>query len=212
MNAPAVLELFSFNLGDWLMRGLAVIGAAALGGLLCGAIVQLAARGTTTRKAPPSVVRVIRILGAITCGILVAYLLFHAGGPGGGGSGSGGGKDAGIGPYAENRGKDTNPSQLQPKSTEAARDGTALRIDVVVGSIADGRHYRVDGEDKPRTLKEVESLITERAKKEPPAKEMAIVLYKDSPAEDTPIVRNLVDLAYLHHLTPNISKPNEKGP
>jgi hypothetical protein len=194
------------------LRGLAVIGAAALGGFLAGLIVQLAARSTTTRKAPPSVVRVMRILGAITCGVLVAFLLFHAGGPGGGGSGSGGGKYSGIGPYSVDRGKDGVKNREDTKSTEASRDGASLRIEVVVGSVVERRHYRVEGEDKPRTLKEVESLITERLKNEPPLKEMAIVLYKDSPAEDTPIVRNLVDLAYLHRLTPNLSKPNEKGP
>jgi hypothetical protein len=203
MNPSGMLEY-------WVLRGLSVIGAAALGGFLAGFIVQLAARSTTTRKAPPSVVRLMRVLGAITCGIVVAYLLFHGWGPGGGGSGSGGGKDSGVGPYSENRGKDAATRQEQPKSTEAAHDGTSLRIEVVVGSVAEGRHYRVDGEDKSRTLKEVESVLIDRLRKEPPMKEIAIVLYQDSPAEDTPIVRNLVDLAYLHHLTPNISKPNEK--
>jgi hypothetical protein len=202
----------SFMLEYWVLRGLAVIGAAALGGFLAGLIVQLVARSTTTRKAPPSVVRVMRLLGAVTSGILVAYLLFHAGGPGGGGSGSGGGKESGIGSYSENRGKDAAPSKESPRGILGPQEKTSLRIEVVVGSVAEGRHYRVEGDDKTHTLKELEPLISERLKQQPALKEIAIVLYKDSPAEDTPIVRNLVDLAYLHHLTPNISKPNENRP
>src|SRR5260370_15959110 len=91
----ALLGLFT-NLGEWLMRGLAIVGAVAVGGFGAGLIVQIAARLTSTKPAPRGVVRLVRLLGAIT-GLVVALSLFPTGGPGGGGSGEGGGKDAGQG-------------------------------------------------------------------------------------------------------------------
>ena len=57
----------------------------------------LCAPQSAARKAPPSVVRLMRILGAITVGILVAFLLFRGFGGGGSGWGGGGGRAMGFG-------------------------------------------------------------------------------------------------------------------
>ena len=206
MIAAALLFGPYGNLGDWLMRGLAVIGAAALGGFGAGLIVQLAARLTTTRQAPRPIVRLMRILGAITCGLLVAFALFHAGGPGGGGSGSGGGKDAGKGEYTVNTGKDTPP---QPKGSN---DPAAEQRVVVVRGGNDGRHYRIDGDKEPRTLDEVRALIAQRREQKPPPEKLVIVLYKDSPDQNTPIVEKLKELAKDNGLTPEISLPEGNAP
>src|SRR5437016_14140326 len=96
------------GLSDWLMRGLAIVGAVAVGGFGAGLIVQLAARLLSTKPAPRGVVRIVRILGAIT-GLVIALYLFPGSGPGGGGSGRGGGKDSGEGEYATSRDKDAKP-------------------------------------------------------------------------------------------------------
>ena len=207
MIAAALLFSPYGNLGDWLLRGLAVIGAAALGGFGAGLIVQLAARLTTTRHAPRSIVRLMRILGAITCGLLVAFALFHAGGPGGGGSGSGGGKDAGQGEYPVNVGKDVPPAPPKGIANPAAE----LRIVVVRGS-DDGRHYRIEGQGEPRTLEEVRALIAQRREQKSPLEKLEIVLYEDSPDQNTRIVQQLEELAKDSGLTPKISKPKGKVP
>jgi hypothetical protein len=208
MTAASLLFGPYGNLGDWLMRGLAVIGAAALGGIGAGLIVQLAARLTTTQQAPRPIVRLMRILGAITCGLLVAFALFHAGGPGGGGSGSGGGQDAGQGEHTVNTGKDTPPKEL-PKS-EMPAGLTELRIVVVQGM--DGRHYRIEGNAQAYTLKEVQAQITQRRAQQPPLEKLEIVLYEDSPDQNTRIVQQLKELAQDNGLTPKISEPNGKVP
>jgi hypothetical protein len=199
------------NLGDWLLRGLAVLGAAALGGFLAGLIVQISARMTTTKKAPPAIVRLMRVLGAITLGLLAAFALFHAGGPGGGGSGQGGGKDSGKGPYTGNLAKDAAPKE-QTKSLVTANPATSLRIIVLGAGSADGRHYRVDDENQPLTLDQLRSRLTRRLADQPPLEKLVIVLYENSPDQDTQVVRNLKSLALDHHLTPEISEPQGKIP
>jgi len=204
-----LLFLPSGNLGDWLMRGLAVVGAAALGGFGAGLILQLSARLTTTRPAPRPVLRLVRILGAIACGLLVATLLFHAGGPGGGGSGTGGGKDSAKGEYVANLAKDAAPPKERAKSDMPANQ-SELRI--VVLARTDGRNYRVEGDPHARTLDEVEALVKERRAQQPPLRNLVIVVYQDSPSHDHPIVEKLKELAKSSGLTPEISLPEGQVP
>jgi hypothetical protein len=199
----------SGNLTDWLLRGLAVIGAAALGGLGAGLIVQLSARLTTTRPAPRPVLRLVRILGAIAFGLLVATLLFHAGGPGGGGSGTGGGKDAGKGPYAVNRDKDAAPPKEKTENTVPGST-TALRIVVVPST--DGHCYRIDGEGPAQTFGEVKALVAFHRAQATPLEKLVIVLYEDSPDQGTPIVHQLKTLAQDHGLTREIVEQKGKVP
>src|SRR5262245_32330217 len=127
----ALLGLFT-NLGDWLMRGLAVVGAAAVGGLLAGLIVQLAARLTTTKGAPRRLVQIMRVLGVIT-GLAVAMYLFPGSGPGGGGTGSEGGKDAGRGKHAISEGKESPPPEERREANDSAPPSSSLRILVIAG-------------------------------------------------------------------------------
>ena len=185
MIEASLMFLPSGNLGDWLLRGLAVVGAAALGGFGAGLILQIATRLTTTRQVPRPVLRLIRILGAITCGLLVAFALFHAGGPGGGGSGSGGGKDAGQGLHDTSAGKDTPPPQPKGSTPPAAE------LRVVVLNRMDGRNYRVEGDAEAHTLDEVQALVKQRKSQKPPLQKLVIVLYKDSPSHDHLMVERL---------------------
>jgi hypothetical protein len=204
-----LLVLPSGNLGDWLLRGLAVIGAAALGGFGSGLTLQMSARLMTARQTPRPVLRLTRIGGAITSGLLVAMALFRGGGPGGGGSGEGGGKDAGKGPHAVSRDKDTAPAKEQPKNTLPA-SLTSLRI-VVVPS-ADGHSYRIDGQEPAQTFDEVKALVAFRRAQATPLEKLVIVLYEDSPDQGTPIVQKLKSLAQDNGLTPEVSEPKGKIP
>jgi hypothetical protein len=207
------LNLFdSASLGDWLMPVLAVIGAAAVGGIGVGLIIQISARLLTAKKAPPRLVQVMRVLGAITVGLLVAMILFRSGGPGGGGSGSGGGKDSGKGPMSEDLGKDTAKTKDDSKTKSPTSAAATLRIEVVGSAAGERRHYHVKGDDRPHTLDEVRALLAARLKQQPPLEKVVIVLYENSPDKDTQIVRSLVDLARDNRLTPDISEPQGKAP
>jgi len=208
MIAVPLLFLPSDNLGDWLMRGLAVIGAAALGGFGAGLIVQISARLTTTRQVPRPVLRIIRLLGAITCGLLVAYALFHSGGPGGGGSGEGGGKDAGKGQYLINQSKDVSPKDT-PNDTYPA-EMKSMRITVVPAK--DGRYYRIGDEKQALTFAEVKDRVAFRRAQAMPFERLIIVLYEDSPDRNTPVVQQVKTLAQDNNLTPEISEPKGKVP
>jgi len=203
------LFLPSGDLGDWLLRGLAVIGAAALGGFGAGLVVQISARLTTTRQAPRPVLRLIRILGAIACGLLVAFALFHAGGPGGGGSGTGGGKDAGKGPYATSSGKDALPAKEQPKIGTPA---SPRSMRVVVVPSTDGHYYRIDEQGAAQTFDQVKEVVAFRRALATPLEKLIIVLYENSPDQATLVVQQLKTLAQDNGLTPEISEPKGKIP
>ena len=209
MIGALLLFLPSGNLGDWLMRGLAVVGAAALGGFGSGLILQLSARLTTTRPAPRPAVRLVRILGAIACGLLVAFALFHAGGPGGGGSGEGGGKDAGKGPYDTSAGKDSPPAKEKPKDSPSPNPKS---IQIVVVPSTNGRYYRIDDQSAAHTFEEVKDIIASRRALATPLEKVVIVVYEDSPDQGTPIVQQLKTLVQDNGLTPQISEPKGKIP
>jgi len=208
MIAVPLLLLPTANLGDWLLRGLAVIGAAALGGFGAGLIVQISARLTTTRQVPRPVLRIIRLLGAITCGLLVAYALFHSGGPGGGGSGEGGGKDAGKGPRPINEAKDT-ATKVQPRDSYPAE---LKSMSITVVPAKDGRNYRIGDEKKALTFAEVKERVAIRRAQTMPFEKLIVVIYKNSPDLNTQIVQQLKTLAQDNSLTPEISEPNENAP
>ena len=208
MIAVALPILPGDNLGDWLLRGLAVIGAAAVGGFGAGLIVQISARLTTTRQVPRPVLRLIRLLGAITCGLLAAYALFHSGGPGGGGSGEGGGKDAGKGLHLINESKDVAPKD-KPKDTYPA-ELKSMQITVLPSK--DGRYYRIGDEKQALTFAEVKERVAFRRAQAMPFERLIIVVYEDSPDQNTPIVQQLKTLAQDNSVTPEISEPKGKAP
>jgi hypothetical protein len=209
MIGALLLFLPSGNLGDWLMRGLAVVGAAALGGFGAGLILQIATRLTTTRQVPRPVLRLIRILGGITGGLLVAFALFHAGGPGGGGSGSGGGKDSGQGPYDTSAGKDTPLVKEKPKDSPPPSP-RSMRVVVIPGT--DGHCYRIDDQAVAHTFDEIKKIIAFRRALATPLEKVTIVIYADSPDQGTPIVRQLKTLVQDNQLTPVIEEQKGKIP
>ncbi|HZT80190.1 MAG TPA: hypothetical protein VFA26_08210, partial [Gemmataceae bacterium] len=136
-------------LGDWLLRGLAVVGAAALGGFLAGLILQVGAKALAAQTVPKKILQPVRVVGAILVGVLVGYILFH-GGPGGGGPG-GGWPFGGGGQEGEGRGKEEPPKETVVRKDEAKRDGgekpgPALTVEVLGDERARGdRIYRVEG-------------------------------------------------------------------
>lgn len=183
---------------------LAIIGGGALGGLLVGALAQLLSRGLTAQRLPRWPLNIIRLLGAVAAGWLVALWVF---GGGGGGLGGPGGPGLGAGSGTEN-GK--RPKEERPKTTPGDREplpaSAVLRVEVL-GDPAlqkitgikttdpkfDRTHrYRIEsGGPKLLTRQEVEERITPDRKPRSPYRRVEIILYKDSPGPNSDDVTKL---------------------
>ncbi len=191
---------------DGVIKLLAVAGGALIGGLLVGLLTGAAVRGLTARKMAPWARNIMRLLGAVAGGWLVALWLlagggWEIGGPGGLGIGSGSGR----GPSTQrHEARDTSPSTRSLAATgENARFEESLRIEVLgpapLRKLAGGkepnlqRPYRVEGQ--MMSLAEIKDLIRKRRLQEPPLRHVVLVLYNDSPARDRPVVYDLADWA-----------------
>jgi hypothetical protein len=208
-----------------LVKGLAVLGGAALGGLLAGLLVQLVVRLTTTKSMPRLPLQIIRVLGAIAAGFVVYLFLF---GPGGGGFGGPGGWGLGGGNggngTATGRSTEQGPSTDRaastgksepPSDTAKSRptEGSTVRVELLSGGRVRGeRWYRVEGRAEPLTLAELRDALRAQLKATPPLEKIVIVIYKDSPDVSTFPVRELKELAADLRLTPVIELPGRDAP
>lgn len=188
------------------VKVLAILGGAVVGALVVGFLTGLAVRGLTTRKMPLWARNVMRILGAVVGGWLVALWLFGGGGPGVGGTGGLGlGSGSGKGPTTEKgSGSGTSPTtHKRPGDT----DGASLRVEVLgpdpLRKLAGGKQpdlnqcYRVEAPEGPRllTFERLKTFINERKMQPPPLRRLTVVLYKDSPVENRPVVTKLTEWA-----------------
>ena len=199
-------------LGRMLVNVLAVAGSVFLGGLLTGLAVQLMVRGMTLSRVPRWILWVLRVLGGVAAGLLIYTILFRAGAGGGlggvwGFGSPGSGQDhAGAGEGTAATGKETSPpaeTARENGSTAPARTAT-LRVEVLGlwhgKPIEDGRVYRVEGEEERHSLAEIERLIEERKQGPPPLREIDVVITRTSPAQDKPLVQDLVSWAQRNGL------------
>jgi hypothetical protein len=207
-QAPAGSEAF----GRILVNALAVAGAAFLGGLLTGVAVQLMVRGVTLSRVPRWILWALRVLGGVAAGLLVYTLLFRTGLGGGlggiwgfGTPGSGQGHaGTGEGTVATTRETSPAPDTARADRSTAPAGVGALRIEVLGlwngKPIDDGRVYRVEGEEERHDLAGVERLIEERKQAPSPLREIDVVITRDSPAQDKPLVQDLVSWAQRNGL------------
>lgn len=207
------------NLGQFLLRALAVAGGALVGGLLVGLLTQLLCRLLTARKVPPSALRFVRVLGGAVFGVLVALWVFGSGSGSGWGFGGGGGPGPGNG--GEHSGKDQPPKDQpstdrpQPADRPPTKDGepvpkpTALQIEVLAGTgpQPQGRYYKVEGEREPKTLEEIATMLPALQKQNPALEKVVVVLYESSPDRDTAVVQGLLRVVKDNHLTHDVSSP-----
>jgi hypothetical protein len=200
MNNTTCLALSPTGLGG-VEKILAIAGGAALGALLLGFLTQLLCRALTTRKVPRGPLFLIRLLGAVVCGWLVALWVFGGGGgglggPGGSGLGAGAGK--GTQQAANDAEKNKGAGQEPDESSAVLRVevlGDAALKRVAAGKPVDpSRRYRVEGKEGLLTLAEVEQFIQQR-RTNAGLRRLGVILYNDSPAWDVPYVRELVKWA-----------------
>lgn len=186
---------------DVVVRILAVVGGGVGGGLGLGLLAQLLMRAMTIRKPPRWCVLVIRLLGGVICGWLVALWLFGGGGPGIGGTG-GWGLGAGAGKGDSERATEPAKKDGDGNRRDGAKQTPAdemLRIEVLgraplsESDIRAERWYRIEKADGPRllTFAEVKEAVEKRQQEQPPLSRIEIVLYKDSPDQRVSIVSRL---------------------
>ena len=194
------------SVGQVAIRVLAVAGAAFLGGLLVGFLTNVLAKALTAKALPRPALIFLRLLGAAVAGVLAAMLLFHSGiGDGwgwGGGGGPGPGKGTGGEQVKHEKDKETDAVKPPVQNGEPIDQKKVLRIEVL--SRPDERRYRVEGGQLLLTREEVGKLLDERRKGTPALEKVVVVLYKNSPDQDTSVVKDLVRTVELKELAPDI--------
>ncbi|HEY1860058.1 MAG TPA: hypothetical protein VGG61_06875 [Gemmataceae bacterium] len=210
---PSVNEL-----GEWVLRGLAVAGGATVGGFGTGLLTQLIARLTVARPLPRPALNVLRLLGAFAAGLLVWMWVFGSGGPGFGFGGGGlglGGRETGTGGTGSGASTESRKELPQNNGTDPTAGPAVLRIEVL-GDRPDerARFYRLDaGDPNARlTLDEIRAKIRDRKAQSPPLEKLVIVLYLDSPDKEKKQVRDLQELALDFKLRPILDAMDRKAP
>jgi hypothetical protein len=186
---------------------LAVLGGVLVGGGLAGFLTGLMVRVTTTKPMPLWPKRVVRVTGGIIGGWIVASL-FGWGGGGGfwpfGGGGPGGNGGPGTGPAPTSVPATPATSAKPPPPTAITTEN--LRIEVLgpepLAKIAGGtpdlkRCYRIETPQGKRlmTLEEVKDLLVQQVKREPPLRQITVIVYKDTSASNKAVVTDLTEWA-----------------
>jgi hypothetical protein len=203
------------NLGELVIRCLAVAGGAFGGALMSGGAVKAGTRLTLRRQVPPTALNGIRLLGGVALGLAVYLIAFGPGGDGFGFGGSGwfgsGGKGSEGGPAA--------PTPHASTSATTPQTGEVLRIEILGGERYKGetrphldrdrdRFYLVEGNPEPQTWNDVRQL-SERNERFKVVE--IVILQKGSVAEGHEAVRALKQLAGDHNLTVRVLKPASEG-
>lgn len=180
---------------------LAVVGGAVMGGLFVGLLTQLLTRAFTAQKLPRWSQLTVQLLGAVIGGWLVALWVLGGGGAGLGGAGGwglGSGPGAGQGEKIaeiskkDDREKD-NGSESKAPANESMRIEVLGRAALSESDLRAERWYRIEtGEGwRLRTFAEIKEAIKDRQHDNPPLRRIEIVLYKDSPDKQLPVVSQL---------------------
>ncbi|HTU20585.1 MAG TPA: hypothetical protein VMG10_21165 [Gemmataceae bacterium] len=179
----------------------AVIGGAVMGGLVVGLLAQLLMRAFTTQKLPRWPLLTVRLIGAVIGGWLVALWVLGGGGAGFGGAGGwglGSGPGQGDGQQTAEVGKQDGDDKKNGSETRTLAGGT-MRIEVLGNAalsesdIQVGRRYRIDTDREWQllTFAEIKDAIKKRQQEQPPLRRVEMVLYRDSPDKQLPVVSQL---------------------
>jgi hypothetical protein len=170
--------------GKLTQAGLAVIGAAVLGAIFVGFIVNFMTTLVFGKRLPPMMVRWVRILAALASGIAVGLIVFS----GTGGFGLGGG----YGPGDSGAGAPT-PVPAATLTGGSPQPAAPLRVGITVlgGSRVRGEaFYQLDNEPTPKSLTQLQPRLTAAI-----AGTVALRLYDDSVSRDHAAVTELIALA-----------------
>ena len=190
---------------EWLVKLLAVVGAAAIGALLVGALVRRLGRWLIFRDVPRPVLLLFRGLGGVAAGLAAWVMVSSPGGSGlfGGGGAVFGGKGSDIGKQAP------EPSVNQPTTSLALISrAPAVRIIMLGGARVSGqRFYLIEGQKEPRTVEEMKTILKEQQKAG--VRNIELLIYENSVARNHPAVKSLEKWAEQNNFT--ITKVPTKG-
>lgn len=179
------------NVGDWAIRILAIVGGAALGGLLCGLILQITGRVMVHKPVRRIPLNATRLLGAGAAGYGVFLVVF--------GTGSGGlGWGDGFGWGGSNNQGNSNaqaPSMVAPGDPSTGKQlEDILRIVMLGGMDAEKtqRFYKIQTTKQELTLDELRVHLEKMGKDKP--KLIIVVLTPEGVAPGHQAIRNLEDL------------------
>jgi hypothetical protein len=209
---PFALEAPADAIGQWVLRVLAVVGGAAVGGFGAGLITQGLSRLLTTRPVPRVPLLIIRLLGAVVCGWLV-FLLVFGGGLGGLGGGGGWSLFGGGGPGGGS-GKESPPAATgraggTGRDTGKRLSGEGLTLEVEVLPRRDA--YRVQmpgGGSREFDFEGLKSYLLEQKHAKPPVTGIRISPGQSDPG--APAVTRVIDWAGnngLNTVTPPHPEP-----
>jgi hypothetical protein len=213
------------DLGMQILKWLAVVGGATVGGWGSGLLFRLLARLSFRRSVPSKVLMPIRALGALALGFAVWVWAFSSGaqGPGMGGwlgSGRSGGQSSET--RTESASSTEQTAERQPGASEhlppeapPAPGQDTLRIEILGGArVQQERFYLLEGDNRPRTLPEVRKAIQARQQEpdKPRLKGIVILVYGSSVARDHPAVKNLVNWAKENRLSVTFPPTNGTAP
>ena len=207
-----LLALAVPDVGQFIVKVLAVVGGVAVGAAGCGLFLKLMARLVVRQKTVPRpVLAATRVLGGIAVGLLVWAWVFNPGGQGGmGGSGGGWwpfGQGGGKGDAVAKKAADQEPApQKSAPAPESARSGgEALRVTMLGGPRVRDQRFYVLGQDAPRNWDELRQAVAERKRQNPDLRDLDVVIYRDSVDRDNPAVTELTRWAQENGLTPRVS-------
>jgi hypothetical protein len=207
------------NLGDWVVKLLAVAGGVLVGGVGSGLLLQLLVRLTTAGRVPKWILQVVRVLGAVIGGWIVAMFVFGSGT--GTGMGWGGGGGTGTGPEGTGRGTGAEPrAREEPGPQETAPErGTAraapdrtLRVDGLVDRRNNTTAFRLQGQQDLLSLDDLEKYVRSRREQAPALQRLELVLYRNSPDRDSGPVKELLAWAQREGLETSIDTPATNAP
>ena len=210
------------DLGMQVLKWLAVVGGATVGGWGSGFLFRLVVRLSLWRSPSRKVLMPIRILGALALGLAVWVWAFSSGefGPGIGGwlgSGRSDGEPSEVKTAprpSSQQTADRRPEHSPPESKPGEGQDT-LRIEILGGArVKQERFYLLEGENRPRTLPEARKAIQARQQEpdKPRLKGIVILVYPSSVARDHPAVKNLVNWAKENRLSVTFPPTNGAGP
>ena len=181
------------NIGQLVIGILAVAGAFLIGHVLTWLFFGGIARFLFKRSMPLGVMKFLRLLGGAALAILVATFVFGAGGMGWG-PGNAHKGDIGVGDQKKDQ-EEAKKEVVRPKIEDIQPkddDGLGVSVTILGGDASEGRYYLLEEDVTPRTFTEITYGIQEVKKNSAkPLNRVKILVYKDSSARDSAVVKNL---------------------
>jgi hypothetical protein len=185
-GAP-LFELYAiFDLGQFLLKVLAVAGGAAIGFFATGLFLKVAGRFFFRRKGRLPAYNLVRSLGMVAFGFLVYLWAFGAGGAGFGGAG-------GWWPFGGKGGTVDKEKDVPDR---------VIQIRFLGGKdVVEQRFYLIDQEKAAKNWDELVSELKKRQQADSRLKALEVVLYQGSIDRENPAVTRLEKWARENRLS-----------